>query len=352
MELGRNTEGRELKTRFLWLGGFFLLGLFVLALNLYRLMVVRFDEFKALSTDNQFKDVRVRAPRGLIKDRRGEVLVDSRPSFDVSVTPAFCQRCAVDVLPQLAEILRWDAEALSGVEARLKAAHGPQRYQPMVVQVDLDRDEMDRISAQLHLLPGVDLEPVPHRNYPTHDALAHALGYMNEVTQEELVRLNAEKPGERTPYSLGDYIGRRGVERSYETTLRGHDGLRKEVVNARGEVMRDPQGNILVDKMAEVIPRPGREPSAILGGVGERDISLRSPLTAPVQLGTVVVGARTGRHHEDQRVRGVDLGVLARGEPRLVHLTIADPERQRTEHATRSPLPSALWSDRTATPLG
>src|SRR4051812_44953381 len=122
MELGRNTEGRELKTRFLWLGAFFLLGLFVLALNLYRLMVVRYDEFLALSTDNQFKDKRVRAPRGQIKDRRGEVLVDSRPSFDVSITPAFCQRCASEVLPQLAEVLQWDEATLSSVEARLKAA--------------------------------------------------------------------------------------------------------------------------------------------------------------------------------------------------------------------------------------
>src|SRR4051812_19758080 len=105
MELGHNSEGRELRPRFVWLGGFFMLGLFILALNLYRLMVVRYDEFKALSTDNQFKDVRMRAERGQIKDRRGEVLVDSRPSFDVAVTPAFCQRCSTEVLPQLAEVL-------------------------------------------------------------------------------------------------------------------------------------------------------------------------------------------------------------------------------------------------------
>ena len=285
MELGRNTEGRELKTRFLWLGSFFLIGLFVLALNLYRLMVVRFDEFMALSTDNQFKDVRVRAARGQIKDRRGEVLVDSRPSFDVSVTPAFCQHCATEVLPELADVLRWDELVLSTVEARIKAAHGPQRYQPMVVQVDLDRDEVDRINARLHLLPGVDLEPVPHRNYPTHEALAHALGYMNEVTQEELLRLNAERSAERTPYSLGDYIGRRGVERSFENTLRGQDGLRKEVVNARGEVMRDPQGNILVDKADEVIPRAGNN---VVLSIDAR-LQAEAERVFPGQAGAVVV---------------------------------------------------------------
>ena len=256
MELGRDTEGRELKPRFVWLAGFFLLGLFILAINLYRLMVVRHDEFTALSTDNQFKEVRMRAARGQIRDRRGEVLVDSRPSFDVSVTPAFCQRCALEVLPALAEILRWDEGVLSNTEARIKAAHGPQRYQPMVVQVDLSRDEADVIGARLHLLAGVDLERVPHRDYRTHEALSHALGYMNEVTLEELQRLNGNSEGS-APYALGDYIGRRGVERSFESVLRGRDGSRKEVVNARGEVMRDFEaGNAMIDKSA-VTPLPG-----------------------------------------------------------------------------------------------
>jgi penicillin-binding protein 2 len=182
------------------------------------------------------------------------------------------------------EILRWDEAVLSATEARLKAAHGPQRYQPMVVQVDLDRDEVDRINARLHLLPGVDLEPVPHRNYPTHDALAHALGYMNEVTQEELVRLNAEK-SERAPYALGDYIGRRGVERTFENTLRGRDGLRKEVVNARGEVMRDQLGNILVNKAAEVIPRAGNN---VVLSIDAR-LQAEAERVFPGQAGSIVV---------------------------------------------------------------
>ncbi len=93
--LGAQREPKELRPRIFVVGGFFLLGLLVLAVNLYRLMVVRYEEFLALSVDNQFKDVRVRAPRGLIRDRRGEVLVDARPSLDVFITPAFCQKCIV-----------------------------------------------------------------------------------------------------------------------------------------------------------------------------------------------------------------------------------------------------------------
>lgn len=256
MKLGTGREPKELRGRIIGLGVAFVLGLLVLAVNLYRLMVVRYDEFLALSIDNQFKDVRVRAPRGLIRDRRGEVLVDARPSLDVFITPAFCQKCVAEVIPRLQTILGWDEEQRSRVVQQVRDAHGPQRYQPQLVQIDLRQDEFDVLLAHQYLLPGVDLEPVPHRNYRAGATLAHVLGYMNEVTQEELSRLNGEREAERPPYAMGDYIGRRGVERSFENVLRGRDGWVKHVVNARGEVMRDAAGNVL--QRDELPPRAGR----------------------------------------------------------------------------------------------
>jgi penicillin-binding protein 2 len=256
VKLGAGQEPKELRARIFVLGAFFVAGLLVLAVNLYRLMVVRYEEFFALSIDNQFKDVRVRAPRGLIRDRRGEVLVDARPSLDVFVTPAFCQKCVAEVIPRLQQLLSWDDEQRRRVEQLVKNARGPQRYQQLVVQVDLSRDEFDVLAAHQHQLPGIDLEAVPHRHYRTGAAMSHLLGYMNEVTSEELARLNAEAPDDRPPYAMGDYIGRRGVERSFEQHLRGKDGWVKQVVNARGEVMRDASGNVL--RSDEVLPKPGR----------------------------------------------------------------------------------------------
>ncbi len=243
IKLGQQSDAKDLRPRVIGVGVFFIAGLLVLSGNLYRLMVVRYEEFNALSVDNQFKDVRLRAPRGLIRDRRGEVLVDARPSLDVFITPAFCQKCSAEVIPRLAEVLQWDEEQRVRVEALLKAAHGPQRYQPLIAAVDISREEFDQLLARQFLLPGVDLEPVPHRSYRAGPTLAHILGYMNEITQDELTKLNGSL--ERPPYALGDYIGRRGVERSFEHAIRGTDGWVKHVVNARGEVMRDARGNLL-----------------------------------------------------------------------------------------------------------
>lgn len=254
MKLLVTREPKELRSRIWGLGAVFVLGLLVLAVNLYRLMVVRYDELLALSVDNQFKDVRIRAGRGVIQDRRGEVLVDSRPSLDVFITPAFCVKCTSEVIPHLALALGWDEEQRARVEQAVREAHGPQRYQQIVAQVDLSRDQFDLLKAHQIELPGVDLEAVPHREYRAGSALAHVLGFMNEISQDELARFNATSE-ERPPYAMGDYIGRRGVERSFEASLRGTDGWEKQVVNARGEVMRGALGEIL--RGDEVAARPG-----------------------------------------------------------------------------------------------
>ncbi|MFT3838180.1 MAG: penicillin-binding protein 2 [Myxococcaceae bacterium] len=273
------------------LGGFFLFGLTVLALNLYRLMVVRYEEFRTLSVDNQFKDKRVRAPRGQIKDVRGEVLVDARPSYDLTITPAFCQKCVAEVIPQLAELLHWDEATRQKIIASVRAAHGPQRYQPMTVQVDLTDDERDRVEGQLRSLYGCDVEAVPHRHYKAGTALAHVLGYMNEVEKEELSKLNERSDEQHPTYHLGDYIGRRGVERAYEGTLHGKDGWRKEIVNARGEVLRDSEHAEWHDEAQDVAPVPGNN---VVLSIDAR-LQAEAERVFPGQAGAVVaVDPKTG----------------------------------------------------------
>ena len=285
MTLRPTSPGRDLKVRYLYLGGAMLVGLVVLAVNLYRLQIIQGDEYLAKSQENFIKPIRVRADRGMIKDRRGEILADSRPSFDAFVTPAFCQRCVAEVLPRLATYLQWDEVQQARIEAQVKGTRGPARFQPISVRVDLTRDELDVLNAHPDELPGVDLVPVPHRNYRSGAQLAHVLGYMNEVTQDELDSLNSKGGG----YALGDYAGRRGIERYFESRLRGQDGLRKEVVNARGESMRDDQG--LIGGSDEVPPKPGKN---VVLSIDSR-LQAEAERVFPGVAGTVVaLDVRTG----------------------------------------------------------
>ena len=249
--LSETTPGRDLKRRFVWLGLAMVAGMVVLAIQLYRLQITQGEEYAAKSVANFVKEVRLRADRGLLKDHRGAILVDSRPSFDAFITPAFCTNCAEEVLPRLGELLGWDDAQRKRVEDQVRLARRAAPFQPLPVRVDLSRDEYDRLNARRDILDGVDVVPVPHRNYRTGSVLSHVLGYMNEINPDEMERLNSEGGH----YALGDYIGRRGLERAFESTLRGTDGVRKEVVNARGRVLEEFSDKLGTDA---VIPsRPG-----------------------------------------------------------------------------------------------
>ncbi|WP_425334839.1 penicillin-binding protein 2 [Myxococcus stipitatus] len=228
-----DTPGRDFRKRFLWLGIAMAAGMGLLAIQLYRLQIAQAEEYAAKSVANFVKEVRLRADRGAIKDARGTILVDSRPSFDAFLTPAFCQSCVEKVIPKVAELLGMDEAQRQRLETLARAGRRNGPFQPVPILVDLTRDEYDRLNARRNELDGVDIVPVPHRNYRTGNLLSHVIGYMNEITQEELERFNADGAS----YSRGDYVGRRGLERYFESQLRGTDGVRKEVVDARGQTL-------------------------------------------------------------------------------------------------------------------
>jgi penicillin-binding protein 2 len=278
LTLGTQTAGRDLKTRYLWLGAAMLLGLLVLSVRLYRLQITRGEEYAARSVENFVKEVRIPADRGMIVDRRGQILVDSRPSFDVYVTPAFCVRCGDEVLPRLGDWLDWDAAQRQEAESLVTRARRNAPFRPVPLRIDVTREVADLLDAHRVDLPGIEVMAIPHRSYRYGTLLSHVLGYMNEVTQDELERLLAR--GET--YSLGDYIGRRGVERAFETWLRGKDGGRKRVVDARGQPIPD---------LSELIGETRVEPAAGNNVVLSVDMRLQQEADRvfPGKAGTVVV---------------------------------------------------------------
>src|SRR5262249_48743592 len=153
--------------------------------------------------------------RGLIKDSQGDILAENRPSFDLHVTPAFCVKCDEEVLPHVAELLHWDEETLARAREMVKAGLRS-RFEAVPVRIDLTRAGLDVLNAPRLELPGIDIPGVAHRSYRAGTVLSHVLGYMNEITQDEL---EAQAPSDQL-YALGDFIGRRGLERSFEAPLR------------------------------------------------------------------------------------------------------------------------------------
>lgn len=214
--------------KFKWCKLILIITMVVLSLRLWDLQIMRGNEMRKLSEQNRIRVKKVIAPRGVMFDKLGRVLADTRPSFNVYITPEdikdFSQ--TVDGLAKLLDIEREE------ILDKLKTASGFPPSFPVKIRSDVNKDELAKVEAHRVYLPGVNIQIEPKRNYPHGKMAAHMLGYVSEINGEEL------KAKEYKDYSPGDYIGRYGLERMYETYLRGIDGEKRVEVDAMGREVR------------------------------------------------------------------------------------------------------------------
>jgi len=230
---------RELRPRTYWMAGVATVAFLALIFRLYQLQILRGDEYKERADENFVKEQRVPADRGFIVDRNHRILVDSRPSYDVTLTPYFCGKQCDDMVTRLAQLLSLAPEDEQRVRDRVKGMRGLDKFKPLTVKVDIAREELDVIEANRvpGELAGVDVIPAPHRSYRYGAWAAHLFGYMNEIGSDELKRMNEEldaSGSDQLAYRMGDYVGRRGLEKRWESYMRGRDGVRRVVVDAKG----------------------------------------------------------------------------------------------------------------------
>jgi len=193
----------------------------VLLLQFWNLQVLRARHFRDLAENNRSRVVKVAAPRGMLLDREGQLLVGNRPSFNIVLTPEDTE--------DLDGVVTRIARTLGMGEARLRERLARRaRYRPVVVLADADVGEVAAIEARRLELPEVSIEVVPLRHYPLASAAAHALGRVGEITERQL--RSAEFEG----LEPGALVGLAGVEAQYNRALVGRDGFRRVIVNSRG----------------------------------------------------------------------------------------------------------------------
>jgi penicillin-binding protein 2 len=251
---------KEFRPRLAWASGAVVLAFLVLLGRVYHLQILHGDEYKERADENFVKELRIPADRGLILDRNRRVLVDSRPSYDVTLTPYFCAKRCGEILDRAAAMLQMTPEEVERSQGQLAEKSGLERFRPFTLKVDITREELDLYLAHQMELPGVDVQATPHRNYRYAGLGGHLIGYMNEVRADEQKRLNEELVATASPqglYLLGDYVGRRGLERRFERELRGVDGKERVPVDAKGRRKDDADGLIPEDQ--RVVPSvPGK----------------------------------------------------------------------------------------------
>ena len=219
-------EYRDRFTFFFWV---ILAAVCVLVLRLWYLQIIKGEDLLKRSENNRIRIREVKAMRGIVLDSRGVVLVENRPSYDVVIFPE-------------------DVKDLKGLVEKLEALYAkvgltfPMDYEtirenrrpftPLRVDRNISREKLALIETHSLELPGVGIDVMPVREYYYGESMAHVIGYIGEVSREELER-------DRTSgYKSGDFIGKFGLEKALDRYIRGKPGGEQVEVNVVGRKVK------------------------------------------------------------------------------------------------------------------
>ena len=213
---------------------------FMLAGRLFFLQVVKGNYYSRISEENRIRPLILPASRGEVTDRNDRVIATNRPSYTVSLIPyeisqVFPERRSSEpegtspsLVEKLASCLNSDAVSL---EKKIRS-NWFRGYRPIRLKKDVDFNTVCIIEEQNEDLPGVIYQVEPVRKYLEGGWVGHVLGYVNELTREELSGATSRKG-----FRPGGVVGRKGIEKSYDDLLRGEDGITFLEVTARGKIL-------------------------------------------------------------------------------------------------------------------
>jgi penicillin-binding protein 2 len=211
---------RRARVSFLVVGAAFLL----LVLYLWKMQILDYKKYWEMSEANRIREVVLPAQRGLIKDRTGNVLATNIAAFQAAVVREEA-RDLEDSYRRIAGLLEMDAEV---IRERVEKYRSFPVFYPIVIKDDLDDKEVARIESRRLEFPELIVQAEPKRFYLNATFAAHVLGYLQEISLEEI------QQGTYGGRGLGDLVGRTGIEREYESELVGASGRDLEIVDSTG----------------------------------------------------------------------------------------------------------------------
>src|SRR5256714_5532233 len=215
----------------------------------FRTQILEHGKYRLQSELNRLPPIPLPAPRGLIMDRNGKVLAENVPGYTVSLLPGDADSLRAE-LRRLGPLVRLDETEIGRVLARYRKAP----YLPVMVLANAKFELVSALEERRVIFPGLLIQPEPKRHYPDSSLVAHLMGYVGEVTETE--RGQRRFAGVR----LGGIVGKDGLERQYDDSLRGADGVRFVEVSALGRVVREAGA---ASTLAPVAGQPLRTPTGL-----------------------------------------------------------------------------------------
>lgn len=207
-----------------------LVGLVLLG-RVFFLQVIEGDYYRSKAEGNRLRILPITAARGIMYDRNGQILVGSRPAYTVSVMPTGKDLDSKE-LEELAKLLQ---VPVGDLKKKIDDHKGG--YEPIRLASDVTMDVVTKMEEHRHELVGVTIDVEPLRFYPQNNLASQVVGYVGEISEEELEKIKAENPN--SPIGPGTVLGRSGLEKMYDEVLRGIDGGKQVEVDASGRPIEE-----------------------------------------------------------------------------------------------------------------
>ncbi len=235
----KNTEQElsRFRLRLLAAAAFVLVGFALLAARLVYLQVYKYDTLSTQAENNRISVVPIVPNRGLIVDRNGIVLANNYSAYTLEITPSKVDdlEATIDELATLVQITPRDRKRFRRLMDDMKS------FESVPLRSKLTDEEVARFTAQRYRFDGVDIRARLFRNYPLGETASHALGYIGRINQAEKERI--EDSDDAANYRGTDYIGKLGLEQSYESVLHGTTGFEEVETSASGRPVRRLRSN-------------------------------------------------------------------------------------------------------------
>lgn len=220
-------DSGKFKKKFSFLFGFVALCFFVLVVRLWYLQIIKGDELRQRSENNRVRIVEIKPLRGAIMDAKGNILAANQPCFDISLVPGNAKNVRA-TLALLAGLYREEGLELDKIEGIEKM----KSFSPVKLGKNVSRRELAVVETHSIDLPGITVDVVPVRRYLMGEMAAHALGYVSEISPDEL------KADTTRTYKAGDRVGKYGIEKYLDRHLKGVSGGEHVEVNVSGRKVR------------------------------------------------------------------------------------------------------------------
>jgi penicillin-binding protein 2 len=204
----------------------------LLGLRLFYLQIVRHDHFEEQAENNRTAVVPIVPNRGLITDRHGVVLATNYSAYTLEIAPSKVTNLdeTIDALAQVVEVTQRDRRRFKRLREEFKS------FESLPIRTKLTDEEVARFAAQRYRFPGVDIRARLFRSYPYGDLASHVVGYIGRINPREKERI--EEEDDEGNYRGTEYIGKLGVEQSYEKQLHGITGFEQVETSAGGRAVR------------------------------------------------------------------------------------------------------------------